>query len=106
MTLSQHSPMLSAKASPHGFGMGPIWGTGSSCCGPTKCAFPTPVLALGLTPRSHHLLLRLYGSQGSSEAVAVLPAAVPITLRVREIIAFPLETDPGVGAHVGEGWAR
>lgn len=73
---------------------------------PHKCGFPTPVLALGLTPRSHHLLLRLYGSQGSSEAVAVLPAAVPITLRVREIIAFPLETDPGVGAHVGEGWAR
>lgn len=73
---------------------------------PHNCRFPIPVLALGLMPRSHHLLFGAYGGQGSSEAVAVLPAAVPITLHVREIIAFPLETDPGVGAHVGEGWAR
>ena len=71
---------------------------------PHKCGFPTPVLAL--TPRSHHLLLRVHGGQGSSEALAVLPAAVPVTLVVREIKAFPLETEPGVGADVGEVWAR
>ena len=69
------------------------WGHREQLVRPHKCAFPTPVLALGLTPRSHHLLLRVYGGQGSSEAVAVLPAAVPIALRVREVIAFPLETD-------------
>ena len=39
--------------------------------------------------------------------IAVLPAAVPIILLLRRIIiAFPLESDPGVGAHMGKVWER
>ena len=38
--------------------------------------------------------------------IAVLPAAVPIILLLRKIIAFPLESDPGVGAHMGKVWER
>lgn len=50
LTLSQHSPVLSPKASPHGFGMGPIWGTERSLCGPTSVGFPPPCWHWGSRP--------------------------------------------------------
>ena len=80
------------------------WGAVMCCCPSPAWSLPQ---SFGLVSPSHHLLRTAYGGQGSSVGIAVLPAAVPIILLLRRIIiAFPLESDPGVvnSVDIITGW--